>query len=397
MLRWNDKLRPTELWEIDKQGHKMILAFLLWHQNSRSLPAEEAVALAQQVIEGGIFDYLYRLVITDLKPPVFYRIKQNPQHFKQLTKFVLTSLEPTVRPMDKGFWRRLCAWHTKAQHPLALRILTAAHWYTSRWEFNILKQMNQPFDDEIPQIAATFEQHMDACRDLEGMKAILDERSALGKFANLCGQLRFQIRWTQAPRIPATSVLGHMFLVAVYAYFCSVAVDACTVRRNNNFFCGLFHDLPELLTRDIISPVKRSVANLPALIRQYEEEELEQRIFAPLRDAGYADLVRDMSYLLGLPTGSEFHETTRTTVGKVTKQVSFEELNTHCNDNAMDPKDGRLIKDCDLLAAFLEAHSSIRNGVASPHLQEAMVRLRFEIRKHSVDALQLSTILADFD
>ena len=30
-----------------------------------------------EVIEGGIFDYFYRLIITDIKPPVFYRIKAN--------------------------------------------------------------------------------------------------------------------------------------------------------------------------------------------------------------------------------------------------------------------------------------------------------------------------------
>ncbi|MGZ7169402.1 MAG: HD domain-containing protein [Halobacteriota archaeon] len=31
----------------------------------------------------------------------------------------------------------------------------------------------------------------------------------------------------------------------------------CYRRRFHNFFGGLFHDLPEALTRDIISPVKR--------------------------------------------------------------------------------------------------------------------------------------------
>ena len=29
MKRWNDKLRPMELVEVDKQGHKMIVAWLL--------------------------------------------------------------------------------------------------------------------------------------------------------------------------------------------------------------------------------------------------------------------------------------------------------------------------------------------------------------------------------
>ena len=39
----------------------------------------------------------------------------------------------------------------------------------------------------------------------------------------------------------------------------------------NNYFTGLFHDLPEVLTRDIISPVKRSVEGLSDLIKGYEE------------------------------------------------------------------------------------------------------------------------------
>ena len=36
-----------------------------------------------------------------------------------------------------------------------------------------------------------------------------------------------------------------------------------------------------------------------------------------------------------------------------------------CNRDDLDPKDGQLVKVCDNLAAFLEAHSSIRNGVSS--------------------------------
>ena len=37
MRRWNDKLRPVELYEVDKQAHKMITAFLLYQLQCRSL------------------------------------------------------------------------------------------------------------------------------------------------------------------------------------------------------------------------------------------------------------------------------------------------------------------------------------------------------------------------
>lgn len=399
LLRWNDKLRPAELWEVDKQGHKMILACVLWHENSRDMSAEDRIALAAEIIEGGLFDYFYRLVITDIKPPVFYKIKENADHYAQLTNYVHQELDPVLRSLDEGFWQRMVAWHQYKQaptelSPLARRILDAAHMFASNWEFQIIEHLNS-FDDEMPHIRQSFENSLASFRDLQGLPAMLNKETALGRFANLCGQLRFQIRWTQAPRIPTTSVLGHMFLVAAYAYFFSLTVNACTARRNNNFFCGLLHDLPELLTRDIISPVKRSVDILPDLIRQYEEQELQRRIFAPLEQEGYAALVNRLQYYLGIPTGSEFHETVREN-GQVRRVSSFEELHSHCNADALDPKDGSLVKTCDNLAAFMEAHSSIRNGVASPKMLEAAVRIRNDLRRIT-GPLSLGTLLADFD
>ena len=98
MRRWNDKLRPVELYEVDKQAHKMITAFFLYRLQCRNLEPEACLALGQEVVEGGLFDYFYRLVITDIKPPVFYRIKENPEHYRQLTEWVLGELEPVVRP-----------------------------------------------------------------------------------------------------------------------------------------------------------------------------------------------------------------------------------------------------------------------------------------------------------
>jgi len=397
LMRWNDKLRPTELWEIDKQGHKMILAFVLWFENSKSLPLGPRVKLANEIIEGGIFDYFYRLVITDIKPPVFYRIKENKEHYDELTAYVLDILEPIIKPLDDGFWQRMCAYYThdEGENTLAKRILAAAHIFASNWEFNLIKPLNS-FDDEISTIDKSFQEQLESYTDLHSFKDILDKNAALGKFANLIGQLRFQIRWTQLPRIPATSVLGHMFLVAVYAYFFSIDVKACMARSNNNFFCGLLHDMPELLTRDIISPVKHSVKNLPKIIQEYEEEEMQMRIFNPLNRDGYGDLVERISYYLGLEIGSEFKECIRDKDGKITVMQSFAELQEKGNLDELDPKDGSMLKVCDLLAAFMEAQSSISNGISSPAMLKASFRLRAELAKYQ-SSIAIQSLLADFD
>ncbi|MDE5880071.1 MAG: HD domain-containing protein, partial [Desulfovibrio sp.] len=192
-------------------------------------------------------------------------------------------------------------------------------------------------------------------------------------------------------------VLGHMFIVASLGYFFSLAVGASPARSVNDFFCGLFHDLPELLTRDIISPVKQSISSLPQLIKEYEEQELERRILGPLRREGFEELVERIAYYLGLEVGSEFQECRREGNSVITVD-GFEALHRHHNRDEDDPKDGQLLKVCDWLAAFLEAHSSIRNGVSSPHLVAAETRLKGRLTDSPLEpVLQLEALLADFD
>lgn len=407
MRRWNDKLRPVELYEIDKQAHKMIVAWMLTLLNSGGYSAPDQRKLQQEVIERGLFDYLYRLVTTDIKPPVFYRICENEKDYKELTEWVLKELRPVLGAPDEGFWERLSAYHrNRDRTSLPDRILTAAHLYASGWEYNIIKPFNT-FDEENQSIAESFTERLNALTDLYGVNELIqghaffsDSPTALGRFAKLCGQLRFQIRWADTPRVPETSVLGHMFLVAGYAYFFSLSLGACPARRINNFFAGLFHDLPELLTRDIITPVKRSVNQLPSLLRAYELQELERRVFGPLSAGGHDPLAERLRYYLGLVgegVTSEFDETIRDSSGQVRRLGSFDALHADGNEDCLDPKDGALLKVCDNLAAFIEAHTSVRTGISSPNLHEAIARIRGDFRHRSLGPLSLGTIIADFD
>lgn len=397
MRRWNDKLRPMELFELDKQAHKMIAAFLLWQQNKEHLSEEEHRSLGIDIIEGGMFDYFYRLIITDIKPPVFYRIKANKEHYAELTAWALNELEPRIRPLNEAFWQRLVRYHTRpAQENLSQRILSAAHMYASRWEFSLIKPLNS-FDEEIKEIELSFNKRLMALKDVKGADELLAGHStALARMANLCGQLRFQIRWAQTPRVPSTSVLGHMFIVAVYSYLFCLYLGGCEQRRINDFYCGLFHDLAELLTRDIITPVKRSVAQLPEIIHQYEDEELQSKILRPLEEEGYGYIRERLEYYLGLATGSEFNDTCAEG-GTIIKQEGFLALDEKFNRDEYDPKDGELIKVCDTLAAFIEAYSSIHNGQASPQLYEAMARVRKDCSGKKLGDFSLTSLLADFD
>ncbi|NJB67481.1 putative hydrolase of HD superfamily [Desulfobaculum xiamenense] len=397
MKRWNDKLRPMNLCELDKQGHKMMVAWALYVLNSRSMPSEERVALGLRIIEGGLFDYLYRLIITDIKPPVFYQIKANPEHYQRLTAWVLEQLMPRLQPLGPELWNRLEARLTGTRRDdLADAILDAAHLYASRWEFSLIRNLGE-WDEERDEIDASFMRQLEARSDLIGVNDLIKgPETPLGHFAHLCGQLRFQTRWSQTPRVPETSVLGHLFAVAAYAHFFGVVAGAGEAQRVNNFFAALFHDLPEVLTRDIISPVKQSVQPIADLIKQYEDSELERRVFGPLREGGCADVAERLEYFLGIEVGSEFAPTV--CEGKAVRKVSRQDLYTQFDDEAHDPKDGEMIKICDSLAAFVEAYTALRNGISSDQLQGALWRIKSSHATTDLgDGLHIGAILADFD
>lgn len=402
MKRWNDKLRPMELMEMDKQAHKMMTAWVLFEINSRGLSQAERLALGEQVIEGGLFEYFYRLIITDIKPPIFYKIKANPDHYRRLTSWVLDQLGSRVQPLGKEFFERMEDYLCEPQpETLAGRILQAAHLYASSWEFKLIKGANaHNWDDELQEIDDSFKTSLARLEDLPGVAELnAGKESALGRFAHLAGHLRFQKRWSQTPRIPETSVIGHMFLVACYAYFFSLALETCQARRVNNFFAGLFHDLPELLTRDIISPVKKSVRDIAELIKEYESQELRRLVLDPLDRAGYADLTWRLGYFLGLEAGSEFADVIlpQGRGGPAERVDLLDEDSPHDCDE-LDPKDGEMLKVCDILAAFMEAYTTLRNGIQNDQLQQALWRIRQE-NQHKVLAgrLHIGALLADFD
>ncbi len=395
MKRWNDKLRPVEFIEADKQAHKMIVAWALCELNSGPLSPDEALDLRLAVIERGLFDYFLRLVITDIKPPVFYRIKENAEDYKKLAAWALNSLEPFLRPTGEEFWQKLGNYIScPPEDDLAAKILAAAHSYASYWEFRVLAPLNH-FDEEIREIEQDFIRKLTHhYTSLNGVKELREDQSfALGRFALLCGQLRFQKRWSQTPRIPESSVMGHMFIVAAYAYFFSLQIGACKARVVNNFFCALFHDLPELLTRDIISPVKNSVDGLGELIRNYENDELERRVLAPLRKE-YPALAARLGYYLGLEVGSEFMESV--CCEGQTSKTDFASLQECYNADRFDPKDGALLKSCDSLAAFVEAYSSLECGIKSNQLIEGITRIRAEYSNKEFANLKLGEIFAYF-
>ncbi len=349
--RWNDYPRMVDLVELDKQAHKFIIAYFL-------AKIEGGVDM-NALIEAGIFEFLRRVVVTDIRPDVFHKILQKKKD--EINGWVLMKLEDEIKDIQDGeFLKRFQSYlKNDNTHKKERFILKAASYLSTRWEFSIIYQTSQ-FLNEIEDVKKDVDAEIEDYYELIGVRKIALNQK-LSRFIDLSGRLRFQKRWAQTPRIPETSVLGHMLIVALFSYFYSIKIDASPKRLENNFFTALFHDLPEALTRDIITPVKYSVTGMDELISDIEIQKIEDKIL-PLIPSGMRD---EFSYYLGLYGDGEKNEFLNKIYQKDIKIVDT--LNGY-NDDKYNVIDGVALKACDRLAAFVEATLSISHGVKSKEL-----------------------------
>lgn len=380
MQRWNDKVRPVDLIEMDKQAHKMVIAYFLgkFEEDTRGFDWIE-------IIEGGIFELLQRIVITDLKPPIFYRIKQDPVKYRQLNEWVYKEIEPVISPLGKDFSKRFKDYFLHGEEDLNRRILSAAHFYATRWEFDIIERAN-PEGYEIDYIKQSLLGKQEEYSDLKGMSQ-LTQHTKYRNFIDLCGQLRFQTRWANLHRIPRTSVIGHSLFVAILSYLFSLEIKACKGRCINNYFTGLFHDLPEVLTRDIISPVKRAIDGLSELIKQYEKEQMEDEVYSLIPEKWHNEV--------RMFTENEFDSIV--IINRKAKKISSDDINEKYNDERFDPRDGEIVKAADSLAAFIEAYMAIKNGSYNQEFQEAKLSFRNTYGRTTIAGINFGEIYADFE
>jgi putative hydrolase of HD superfamily len=375
--RWNDKLRPIQFIQMDKHAHKMMIAYCIGRYEEDAGVEFDWI----DIIKGGIYELLRRCVISDIQAPVYKEIVKNQSLLQKLNFMIFKEVESglTNSIIKEEFEKYLL--DDNYLHPHSAKILEAAHKYSSYWEFALVKQAN-PSGYSIDDIEIQMGNDIENLSHLEGIRK-LKKRHNIKNFVDLCGELRYQVRWGHLPRLPLTSVLGHSMMVATISYLLTREIpDACEKRIYNNYFCGLFHDLPEVVTRDIIKPVKRSVPGMREEIQKIEKRLADEEIFPHVRKAW----VPELKYY----TQDEF----RYKAGKrrFTNYDKFLEF----NKNEFNPMDGPLIKAADEFSAFMEAWASIEHGVTSRDLEMARSTLARKYKDSVISGINISELFDEY-
>ena len=360
--RWNDLIRPFDLVEMDKAGEKMVIAYMIGKFEEKKGTKINWKWMAY----ASLFDLLKKIALCDIKAPVQQMLKKDfTREYMRLNEWVLKQYRQLITD-DSLFseftiyiGQRAGSFSMPPELMNSVRVYDAAHKYSTIRELEMLSVVNEK--ERLSKIETELKADIQQYLDLEGLQKLMTRQKEFD-FLLKIEQLRFQTRWNQTPRVPATSVLGHCFFVAIMTLLLGRETNPamCDRRVVNNFYSALFHDLPESVTRDIISPVKQATDALPNIVKKIEDEIVNKEL-VPLMDKSYVD---EVIYY----TSDEFADRIKSKDGKVQK-VSWEELNGKYNKESFNPVDGRLVRISDHLSALMEADISIKHGITSSHLQ----------------------------
>lgn len=285
IMRWNEFLRPIDITEQDNQAFKMVVAYIL-----AKIEEHDGKKISWiKLIKFLIFDFLKRVVLTDIKPEILDEIEK--KYSEKLKEYILNVCKDIL---DYSFLKEFESFltlrynfdfsHEKTNEKediFLIYILNSAGKISSKWEYEkFIKDFNKDKKDTLDEEFSD-ETIIKKYPDLKSVEKILMDKETKNydykKFLDICFSLRYQIRWTGKHRIPKTSVLGHELVVSIITFMFFYENDLDKYEEKviyNNFFTALFHDLPEALTRDIISPIKHVSKGISDLIKDIEIEEM---------------------------------------------------------------------------------------------------------------------------
>lgn len=353
--RWNDLIRPFEPVEMDKTAEKAFLAFIIGKYTEK----DGHKLNWQEIIEGCLFELFRKIALSDIKSPVQRLIRtMYPDEYKKINEWIFKKYEKIIdnEIFLNSFYNYL--FEPSSKDKPERQILQAAHKFSAIRELEMLKPVNEEF--RFREISLGLKKDINSFMHLTGVQLLLTEQKPY-KFITEIEKLRFQTRWNQTPRVPATSVLGHSYFVAALTLLMCYDLNLSGHRLYNNFFSALFHDLPEAVTRDIISPVKQATGHLPEIVKAIEDKFVKEELL-PIIDDFYKDEI--LFYIQ-----DEF-ENRIILNGEVKIISNYEEFEKKYSNKEFRPTDGKLVRLADQIAAFVEADSSIRYGITSKQLEE---------------------------
>lgn len=287
-LRWNNLPRIEEFTILDNIGLRLHIALLLAKiETSRGSQVDEELILKKilfstfpKLILSDI-SYEFKKYITEINPDIMDEVTRKAYDFllsfdfsEEIKQDILSTLDTHSELEDRI---------VKTSRLYASYLETTYN--ASVFEYDYRDSM-RTLNQAIIQEKAKFHSFQE-----------LFEDNSYHKYLLLIRRLVHAKRWNQNKRKYPISVMAHLVIVAFIGYILQIIEQSNGDQFDLTLMLkrALFHDIPESITGDIITPTKRIVPHFKAILVEAEERMLEKNFFPIIPEVAREEFSRLMT------------------------------------------------------------------------------------------------------
>lgn len=276
--RWNNFPRIEYVSFLDNIGFVIHIALFLAHLEEKNGVRVDTLYIIKKVM----FESLKGLMLSDINAGTRdYITAINADMYKQVEKVALEKILslPWIESIKQDI--SLTLWMEKEKENTIIR---AARKYSAWKECSVnAKVYTETF--EVPLHIIEKELH-ELSGILPSLKTLLESQDYQTYLSHI-RRLSHSIRWSGENRLVPISVMSHLVIVAFISY-CMFMIENLSWKKDWNLktmlYTAFYHDIPEAITGDILSPIKNSVVWFPEVIEQAEEKMLHDYMFCHIEE-----------------------------------------------------------------------------------------------------------------
>lgn len=274
IIRWNNFPRVVDTMQMDNVGSTLHAALFLAYQEEKLTGVQiDTLYLMKKII----FTSLADLILSDINSGTKWYIKKlDEKIFDELYEkaygFFLSGEAPEV--LKKDFTETL----HRDDKILEDKIYLAAKkyiWYVeASTNARVFEEIYEVPLGEIKESLKVLSQ------DLGSLKELL-RNSDYEKYLAHIFRLSYSMRWNQYQRNTPISVMSHKVVVCYISYVIGMIWNETWEENDiqDMLMRAIYHDVPEVITWDIITPTKKAVPWFVELLEKVEETMMDDYLF----------------------------------------------------------------------------------------------------------------------
>ncbi|MFA5916851.1 MAG: YfbR-like 5'-deoxynucleotidase [Candidatus Gracilibacteria bacterium] len=296
MKRWNNFPRIEDISHLDNVGFTLHIAMFLSYLEEKNDNKVDKEFIIKKII----FNSIKILVLSDIN-------SGTRNYIEKVDKDIFSQLEQKAYDyvfsfgIEDYFKEDILKVINNKEKTLELSIILAARRYSSYKECLVNRKVfEEMYEIPYKEIMSSLDQMR---KELTSLDMLLKNPN-YEKYLSNIRKLSHSLRWNQQKRMFPISVMSHLVLTT----FLSYVIGMIENNKGGNLsifemmFKALYHDIPEAITGDIITPTKKAVQGFEAILEEVERDMLEDYLFYYVGDE-YEQFIK--GYMLNPWTGKE--------------------------------------------------------------------------------------------